>query len=192
MSLHDAPAAPPSLADLEAGRQTVYGSGRAATLAGAAAELLTHPLRSAATLAAAAGDAIRPGEATGVAARVKTLGQALAGLGLARRLRRARVRHVHCHFAHAPASVGMYAAVQLGVPFSFTGHANDLFQRRAGLRAKLRRAAFVACISRWHRSFYESIFPDGSDKYAVVRCGVDVEGWTPREHDDAGVRRSAC
>ena len=73
-----------------------------------------------------------------VAARVKLLGQAFAALGLARRLRKAGVRHVHCHFAHAPATVGMYAARQLGVPFSFTGHANDLFQRRALLAPQAR------------------------------------------------------
>ena len=71
-------------------------------------------------------------------------------------LKRDGVGHLHCHFAHAPATVGMYAARQLGVPFSFVGHANDLFQRRRLLRTKLRRAAFVSCISEWHRALYRS------------------------------------
>jgi glycosyltransferase involved in cell wall biosynthesis len=76
----------------------------------------------------------------------------------------------------------MYAAGQLGIPFSFTGHANDIFQRRALLAKKLRRAAFVACISQWHREFYESIDATDAEKYRVIRCGVD---WTPRGDSDS-------
>ena len=35
---------------------------------------------------------------------------------------------VHAHFAHDPALVGMLAARLTGLPFSFTGHARDLFE----------------------------------------------------------------
>jgi colanic acid/amylovoran biosynthesis glycosyltransferase len=77
----------------------------------------------------------------------------------------------------------MYAAMQLGIPFSFTGHANDLFQRRAILSRKLERAAFVACISQWHEEFYRQAAPSAKPNYQVIRCGVDVDGWKPREGD---------
>ena len=82
--------------------------------------------------------------------------------------------HIHIHMAHAAATVGMYAAKALGIPFSFTGHAADLFRERCLLEQKLRRAAFVACISKWHRDWYRTICnrPDGD--YPVIRCGVDV------------------
>lgn len=142
-------------------------------------ECVTHPVRTARTLLTALLDAIVPGEPTSIGTRLKLLTQALGGIYLAGRLRRAGVGHLHCHFAHAPTSVGMYAACQLGIPFSFTGHANDLFQRRALLRRKLERAAFVACISRWHRDFYSSIALPRSDRYRIVRCGIDVDAWTP-------------
>lgn len=167
-------------ADLEAGTVCVYGPGRSATIAAACAETVAHPLRAMGTMAAAVRDASHPGEPLSAGGRLKLVGQALAALGLAGRLRKAGVRHVHCHFAHAPASVGMYAARQLGVPFSFTGHANDLFQRRALLRRKLQRAAFVACISAWHQEFYRGIHPDSAGRYHVIRCGVDVAAWTPK------------
>ena len=39
-----------------------------------------------------------------------------------------RPTHVHAHFAHDPALVGMLAATLAGLPFSFTGHARDLYQ----------------------------------------------------------------
>lgn len=167
-------------ADLETGTIYVYGSGRGATISAAFAEMLTHPIRSTGTMLRAIGDAIQPGERMSAGARAKLVGQAFAALGVAKRLRRANVQHLHCHFAHAATTVGMYAARQLGVPFSFTGHANDLFQRRALLAKKLERAAFVSCISEWHRELYRGIVPQRLDRYHVVRCGVDVASWTPK------------
>lgn len=170
------PAVAAELADVAGGTRVVYRG----WLATAAAELVAHPLRGLGTLATATGDAVAPGERLALKARLKLLAQAAAGLSLARRLRGPGVEHLHCHFAHAPASVGMYAAMQLGIPFSFTGHANDLFQRRVLLRRKLRRAAFVGCISEWHRELYERIEPDSGGKYRILRCGVDVGAWEPR------------
>lgn len=151
-------------------------------------ECLLHPWSTLRTLLGAAKDALVPGEPMSTLQRAKLIFQALSGIYLAGRLRKAQVRHLHCHFAHAPTSVGMYAARQLGIPFSFTGHANDLFQRRALLRRKLERAAFVACISRWHRQFYTAIVPEEAERYQVVRCGIDVDAWTPRAVSPAADR----
>ncbi|MGD0462541.1 MAG: glycosyltransferase family 4 protein [Tepidisphaeraceae bacterium] len=157
----------------------VYGPGYWATIASAVAEFFSHPLRSLRTFALALFDSIRPGEPTPLGQRIKLPAQAAVALGVARRLRAAGVRHIHCHFAHAPTTVGMYCAAQMKIPFSFTGHANDLFPRRILLRTKLRRAAFVACISQWHRQWYQSIQAEDSNKYEIIRCGVDVETWRP-------------
>jgi glycosyltransferase involved in cell wall biosynthesis len=169
------------LLQLSQGTIRVYGQGLKATVASAAEEAVTRPLRTIRTIFDALGDAIAPGEPTALPQRLKLIPQALAGIGLARQLRRQGVRHLHVHFAHSPASVAMYAARQLGIGFSFTGHANDLFQRRTLLRRKLERAKFVACISHWHESFYRSIAPSANTSYRVIRCGVDIEGWKPRE-----------
>jgi colanic acid/amylovoran biosynthesis glycosyltransferase len=173
----------PTLAELARSTTVVYESGFQTTLTSALLELIKHPLRSIGTLAKSIGDAISPGEPTPNSIRAKLPLQALVGIGLAGKLRQKSVRHLHCHFAHAPASVGMYAAMQLGIPFSFTGHANDLFQRRALLSRKLERAAFIACISRWHEQFYRLAAPHATPSYQVIRCGVDVDGWKPREGD---------
>jgi glycosyltransferase involved in cell wall biosynthesis len=147
-------------------------------------ELLLHPIRSIGTISMAATDALCPSESMGLGARLKLIGQAMAGMKLARSLRQKGVSHIHCHFAHAPATVGMYAARHLGIPFSFTGHANDLFQRRALLKRKLSRARFVSCISQWHREFYREAAPDDDDKYSIIRCGVNVSEWSPKTVDE--------
>jgi biofilm PGA synthesis N-glycosyltransferase PgaC len=179
VSLHDSPdESAAGLGDFKHNRLTVYDSGAMQTLRGLGVELVEHPLKLLRTLGTAVVDAINPQEQTHWKDRLKLIGGAVAGIGLAGRLGAQGTRHLHCHFAHAPTTVGMYAAMQLGIPFSFTGHANDLFQRRILLKKKLERAVFVACISRWHRELYRSIAPADDLVYPVVRCGVDVRSWT--------------
>lgn len=93
-------------------------------------------------------------------------------------LRGERVSLIHSQWAHAGASVAMYGARLLGVPFSFTGHAADLFRERAALRAKIRAAEFIVCISEFHRRFYLS---EGArpEQLFVVYCGIDTSHFTP-------------
>ena len=102
--------------------------------------------------------------------------QAEAGYALARRVRGLGIEHIHAHMAHVPTTIAMHAAEALGVPFSFTGHAADLFRDRSALRTKLNRAAFVACISNWHRGFYRQVADLPDAKLPIVRCGVEVPG----------------
>ncbi|MEM6392449.1 MAG: glycosyltransferase family 4 protein [Planctomycetota bacterium] len=118
---------------------------------------------------------------------LKHLFQWEAGYALAFRLRDQGlpgVTHVHAHFAHTPATVALACATALGVPFSFTGHAADLFRDGHALRTKLQHAAFVSCISDWHRDWYRTSAPDldlPDTKLPVIRCGVDVDTFTPTD-----------
>lgn len=106
-----------------------------------------------------------------------------AGYALAHRVKGRGITHVHAHMAHVPTTIAMHCAESLGVPFSFTGHAADLFRDRSALKTKLKRASFVACISHWHRGFYNELVPRPDADYPVVRCGVDVDAFKPG--DDA-------
>jgi glycosyltransferase involved in cell wall biosynthesis len=93
-------------------------------------------------------------------------------------LRGEPIHHIHSQWAHAGASVAMYGAQLLGAPFSFTGHAADLFRERAALRAKIAAAEFIVCISEFHRRFYLS---EGArpDQLFVVYCGIDTRHFSP-------------
>jgi colanic acid/amylovoran biosynthesis glycosyltransferase len=108
----------------------------------------------------------------GGSSRGKFLLQAAMGLAAAWRLKGKGIGHVHAHLANTPATVALYLARGLGATFSFTGHANDLFVHREALGFKLREAAFVSSISRWHQGFYEEIAPGGARP--VIRCSVTV------------------
>ncbi|MEM6552983.1 MAG: glycosyltransferase family 4 protein [Planctomycetota bacterium] len=122
---------------------------------------------------------------------MKHLFQWEAGYALAYRMRQAGlpgVTHVHAHFAHTPATVALACATALGVPFSFTGHAADLFRDGHALRTKLQHAAFISCISDWHRQWYRDAASDlelADSKLPVIRCGVDIDAFTPTEKSKA-------
>ena len=160
---------------MAAGAVTVYGSGIGRLLRDALAFYACHPLRSTAVMAVAHTDAIFAADLKWKD-RPKVVFQGLAALALARRLepRSRKPTRIHIHMAHAASTIGMYAAKALGIPFSFTGHAADLFRERCLLEQKLRRAAFVACISEWHRDWYRTICPRPDRDYPVIRCGVAV------------------
>ena len=80
---------------------------------------------------------------------------------------------IHSQWIHSAGTVAMYGAWLLDKPFSFTGHAADLFRNRQALSDKIRRAAFIGCISEFHRDFFlkEGARPD---QLRIVYCGLDL------------------
>jgi len=161
-----------TLVERFAGLVPVYGDNKTAVVSDALLEAICHPVRLAGTAAVCARDFVRG--KLNIRDRLLLLVQLVAACALARRARRLQVRHLHAHMANAPTTIAMYTAMQLGTSFSFTGHANSLFARRALLAEKLRRAAFVACISEWHRKFYRDFTPVSDERSPIVRCGVDA------------------
>jgi glycosyltransferase involved in cell wall biosynthesis len=163
-----------------AGNTVVIYGGWPQLIGDALAECAAHPLRALKTLLRAATDGCFERDLT-LKSRMVLPGQALAAIALAKRVRSKGVRHIHAHMAHAPTTVAMYTAFQLNIPFSFTGHAADLFRDRALLNCKLKRSAFTACISEWHRDFYQGECKRLEAAYPIVRCGVNLDEFSP-EH----------
>ena len=93
-------------------------------------------------------------------------------------LRGETVSHIHSQWIHSGGTVAMYGAWLLGKPFSFTGHAADLFRNRAALGDKIRRADFIVCISEFHRQFF---LDNGArpEQLIKVYCGIDTSHFTP-------------
>jgi glycosyltransferase involved in cell wall biosynthesis len=128
----------------------IYGPGPWKLLADALMECVAHPIRTMSAAACGTRDAVC-GRGVPLKRRPKVLWQCVAGLALARRVRGLGIQHIHAHMAHVPTTIAMYCAHRLGISFSFTGHAVDLFREGTLLKSKLRRASFAACISEWHR-----------------------------------------
>lgn len=88
------------------------------------------------------------------------------------------VAHVHSQWIHSGGTVAMFGSWLLDVPFSFTGHAADLFRNRAALETKIRRADFIVCISEFHRGFF---LENGArpEQLIKVYCGIDPSHFKP-------------
>ena len=89
------------------------------------------------------------------------------------------VDHVHSQWIHSCGTIGMYGAWLLDVPFSFTGHATDLFRDRCALEDKIHRAEFIVCISEFHRQFY---LRHGArpERLFIAHCGINADWFYPR------------
>lgn len=74
------------------------------------------------------------------------------------------VRHLHAHFAHGCTTVTWLASIVTGLPFSFTGHAKDIYRESlnpAGLLArKLRAAEFATTCTHANLDHLRAIAPD--------------------------------
>jgi hypothetical protein len=93
---------------------------------------------------------------------VKELLQAVA---LADRLAGApEVRHLHAHFAHGTTTVTWLCSAITGLPFSFTGHAKDIYSpslNPAGLlRRKLLAARFAVTCTEANARHLKAIAPE--------------------------------
>lgn len=100
----------------------------------------------------------------------------MEALVLARWCRLDRVEHLHVHFGTNPATVAAITHAVSGVPFSFTVHGPEEFDRaeHLDLKSKIDAAAFVVGVS----SFGKSQLMRWADarnwnKLHVVRCGLD-------------------
>ncbi len=86
------------------------------------------------------------------------------------------VRHLHAHFGTNPAEVALLAHVLSGIPYSFTVHGPDEFDRGVYLHLddKIAHAKFVAAVNAYCRSqlLRRARFEDW-DKVKVVHCGLD-------------------
>lgn len=94
-------------------------------------------------------------------------------------LRTQDVSLIHSQWIHSAGTVAMYGAWLTGKPFSFTGHAADLFRERAALRDKIKRAEFIMCISEFHRQFY---LKQGArpEQLHFAYCGLDLKLFSPQ------------
>ncbi len=162
---------------------TVYGdSGR--LLLGFLHMFERHPIRTLAVLGLAVRDLVF-GTFSSNRQRIRLLVQAVAGLSLSPRLESAGVSHLHIHFAHSPATVGMYAALGANISFSVTSHANDIYVEASLLAEKISRAKAFVTISEANQRFFREQLGSIGEKVELVHCGVDLNDFAPSKGSSA-------
>lgn len=141
--------------------------------------LLTAPLRFRGRFFAALGNALF-GKREHIRARIAGIAHFFVACHWARvtAARAEKVTHIHSQWINSCGTIAMYGAWLLDVPFSFTGHAADLFRERCALEDKIRRADFIVCISEFHRRFY---LERGArpEQLFIAYCGIDPAWFYP-------------
>ena len=101
---------------------------------------------------------------------------------LARMLEEREIRHVHAHFASHPAMAAMIISELIGIGFSFTAHAHDIFVSTEMLVEKIRKARFVVAISTFNKEYLQQICRETAPaKVKVIHCGVELERYARQQ-----------
>jgi colanic acid/amylovoran biosynthesis glycosyltransferase len=113
--------------------------------------------------------------------RAKLLWRFLQASYVADRARRAGIRHLHAHFATHPATVAHQASKLLGISFSFTAHAYDMYRDADPwvLARKMSDARFTITISEYNASFLRAIANGRTPRIELVRNGIDMTRFSP-------------
>ena len=134
-------------------------------------------------------------ESRGCPARLRQKLVALdAAICMASPMRDRGTGHLHAHFAGVPTTAARYASRLLGIPFSFTAHARDIYvegrQDRPGLAASLKQAAFAVTCTEYNREYLTQRFPQvPAGKIHRVYHGIDPDRFAVRRERDAGPMR---
>lgn len=105
---------------------------------------------------------------------------------LADRIRKSGARHIHAQHADYLADAALAAAACLGLPFSLTGHANDLYTNPGRLKEKIHAARFIATCTGFNEKYLKGMLdPIDAVKVARVYHGVDLARFAPRADGSA-------
>lgn len=93
----------------------------------------------------------------------------------ARRAQIDGVHHVHANWATYPAAAAFAISRLTGLPWSFAGHASDIYLEATGLAGKLRKAAFVTTCTAESRRYLTQIAKDvDPGRVHTVYHGTDL------------------
>lgn len=107
---------------------------------------------------------------------------------LARRLRRDGVDHLHAHFATAPAAVAELVHRLIGLPYSLTAHAKDIYVTPPReLTRKMHEARFVVTCTEYNHRYLQDLVANGTPVHRVYH-GLDAQWF---EHEPAALADSS-
>lgn len=96
----------------------------------------------------------------------------------ARKLRRDGVQIVHAHFGWSGAAAAACLGALVGVPWSMTLHAKDIFVKRHNLEWKLRHADLIVTVADYNRRWIRDELNVDVDA-AVLTCGITIPSSAP-------------
>jgi glycosyltransferase involved in cell wall biosynthesis len=154
--------------------------------------LRKHPRGAARAARTALGQALRDRRSRFSGPRKIYIKELVQAIALVDRLdAHPEVRHLHAHFAHGTTTITWLAACITGLPFSFTGHARDIYapelNPKGWLKRKLEAARFVVTCTEANVAHLRSIAP--SARIHLVYHGLSAD-FTTLLRDGGAPRRN--
>lgn len=106
------------------------------------------------------------------------VGDAAAAVQLAMGVRRLGITHLHAHFGSVATDVARVAARLVGVGYSFTAHAKDIFHCDVdleALRRKIADASAVVTVSDYNLRHLRETFGPDADNVVRIHNGLDLD-----------------
>lgn len=115
----------------------------------------------------------------------KAIGIWFLSMGLTRLMRADQIGHVHAHWATMPSTAAVIVGKNLGVPFSFSAHAWDIFVPNGSLKEKVRLATKVITCTEYNRNYLSNLSPEAGDKIILNYHGVDLSKFNNEDEFDS-------
>ena len=107
---------------------------------------------------------------------IKSLAIIPISLYYAKIMRDLQITHIHSHWATIPTTSAVIISRILGIPFSFTAHAWDIFLPNPMLKEKVSNAEFVATCTGYNKNHLDSLLEyKENDKIFLNYHGIDFD-----------------
>ncbi|MCD6329000.1 MAG: glycosyltransferase family 4 protein [Candidatus Cloacimonetes bacterium] len=105
---------------------------------------------------------------------IKSIAIIPISLYYAKLIRDLEITHLHAHWATIPTTSAVIISKILGISFSFTAHAWDIFLPNPMLKEKIQRAEFVATCTGYNKKYLDSLLDyKENDKIILNYHGID-------------------
>lgn len=111
--------------------------------------------------------------------RLRTLCHFMEAVAVLPVVERRQVSHLHAHYAVGSATCAMVVCQFLGLPFTFTAHAYDIWRDRLLLPEKLRAAQLIVTCTDYNRRHLAQTYGIALEKFCVVYHGIDIRRFQP-------------
>lgn len=120
-------------------------------------------------------------------ARLMTLIHFVEGVYAAYMLRHTPGQHLHAHFIDRAATVALVASRLLGIPYSVTAHASDIYVSPVLLKEKLANAKFASTCTAYNRSYLSQFGKDlFNHKLLCIYHGLELERYVNEQRTRRG------
>jgi colanic acid/amylovoran biosynthesis glycosyltransferase len=104
-------------------------------------------------------------------------------LFFAHKLKGKDINHVHAHFAFISVDIASVLSKLLGIKYSFTAHAQDIYTNLPKIQQVIGDASFTITCTQYNRHFLNKISDfEYADRIFTVYHGVEISKWLSSHH----------